>query len=76
MAEWLNLLGEKPFAVIEIGAGTAVATVRWQSVSVANSNDATLVRINPRDWDIPNGQISIPMTGAEGIQHIYDRLAG
>jgi hypothetical protein len=45
--------------VIEVGAGTAVPTVRWQSEEVQHQVGADLVRINPRDYRGPEGTLSL-----------------
>ncbi|RSE32530.1 SIR2 family NAD-dependent protein deacylase [Acinetobacter junii] len=55
--------------VIEIGAGTAIPTVRYFSERFAPS----LIRINPRDYALPKtGGIALAMNAAHGIQIIYD----
>lgn len=50
LRRWLNGLSEKGawLAIIEVGAGKAVATVRIMSESIAMKYGAALVRINPR----------------------------
>jgi NAD-dependent SIR2 family protein deacetylase len=74
--DWLNKLSDGDFglAIIEIGAGTAVPTVRFHSKIVARKYNGTLIRINPRDYDVPDGHISIPLGGAEGIDRILKKL--
>jgi len=42
-------------AVVEIGAGTAIPTVRVTSEAVASRCNGALIRINPRDNHIPAG---------------------
>lgn len=50
---WLEeARGRKGLAIIEIGAGEAVPTVRYQTESVARRLGATLIRINPREPDV------------------------
>ena len=60
--------------IIEIGAGKAVPTVRITSEKIASMYDAKLIRINPRDYDVPSGHISIPMGGLEGIKKITEGI--
>jgi len=60
--------------IIELGAGTAVATVRYTSENIARQYRATLIRINPRDYPVPSGHISIPLGALEGIQTILDSV--
>jgi NAD-dependent SIR2 family protein deacetylase len=76
---WLERIsGERlGVAVVEIGAGEAVATVRRQSEYIARANGATLIRINPRDYAVPHERdISLPLGAAEGIDRIVDLIKG
>lgn len=61
-------------AIIEVGAGESVPTVRMKSEAVADMHNATLIRINPRDHAVPRGQIALPFGGAEGIGLVYAEL--
>ena len=76
LANWLQkILDEgKSLAIIEIGAGEAVPTVRYTSENVAQKLNATLVRINPRDFHVPYGHFSIPLEGADGINSIFESI--
>jgi NAD-dependent SIR2 family protein deacetylase len=66
MDEGLNLV------VVEIGAGEAIPTVRMKSERVAAVTGGTLIRINPRDEQMPSGinGVGLPMGGLEGIMAI------
>jgi len=57
-------------AVVELGAGRAVATVRMTSEGIAGAGKAVLIRINPRDYDVPAGHIAIPLGAEEGIRRL------
>jgi len=72
LKNWLAKLidNKAKLVVIEIGAGEVVATVRETSESIVENGKATLIRINPRNYDVPTGQISIPMRAFEGISKI------
>ncbi len=59
--------------VVEIGAGTAVPTVRLQSERLA-ALGATLIRINPRAPEGPPGTLSLPLGGAEALGALERRL--
>jgi NAD-dependent SIR2 family protein deacetylase len=71
---WANTLAESSakLVVIELGAGCAIPTVRYTSERVMKSNGGTLIRINPREDDVPSGQIGLPFGAAEGIRRICD----
>ncbi len=56
--------------IIEIGAGKAIPTVRMKSQSMARYKNATLIRINPRDSEVKDSNISIPMGAVDGISKI------
>lgn len=61
--------------VVEIGAGTAVPTVRLTSEHIARRTGATLVRINPREPDTPAGGISLPVPALAALEALDRRLA-
>jgi len=60
----------KNLTIIEIGAGTAVPTVRMVGESIAKQLDAKLIRINPRDIEAPKGTIVLQMGAKEAIEKI------
>lgn len=62
LSSWLHDRREERFVILEIGAGSAVPTVRLFSEEVARTHPgATLVRINPREPEIPlRGHLSLP----------------
>jgi hypothetical protein len=61
-------------AIIELGAGVSIPTVRHLSESVAEDLRAVLIRINPRDAQTPRGHVGLPLNAAEGIHRICERL--
>ena len=71
--DWLFHNKEKRIVIIEIGAGSAIPTIRdfGDSYSRANSN-ITLIRINPRESNVINeGDIEISLGGKEGIKRLF-----
>jgi len=57
--------------IIEMGAGTAVPTVRFQSERVANLTDAVLIRINPREPQVPEpAHISLRVGSLDGVARL------
>lgn len=78
MYDWLyqNSIEKNKIVILEFGAGTAVATVRYQSENIAARYDATLIRINPRDYHVPSGNISIPLGALEGVTEIWKLING
>ncbi|MFO0618329.1 MAG: Sir2 family NAD-dependent protein deacetylase [Polyangiaceae bacterium] len=68
--EFLGAHRGKRLAVVECGAGTAVPTVRAQGEQLAMRLGATLVRLNPREFDVPAGQIGISTGARAGLEAI------
>lgn len=62
-------------AVIEIGAGTAVPTIRRLSEQLGNQRNTTVIRINPREPHIQFPHISLPCAALEGLRGIDEALA-
>lgn len=63
-----------PVVVIEIGAGTAIPSVRRACELVTRGHRGTLIRINPRESQGPAGTVSLPMGGAAALRAIAGRL--
>ncbi len=77
LERWLEKIEymEYRLVIVEIGAGKAVPTVRLFSERTAEKYDGTLIRINPRDYEVPSSRdISIPLGGLEGIKRITEGL--
>lgn len=67
----IDLMNEKKkVCVIEIGAGTAIASIRRMSEGTAKQFHTPLIRINPREAQGLIGTIKLPMGGLEGIRQI------
>jgi NAD-dependent SIR2 family protein deacetylase len=74
--QWISqreLAGQR-LAIIELGAGTAVATVRYTSEELAHRYTATLIRINPRDYQVPYGHFGLPFGAKEGMERLQEIL--
>lgn len=67
---WLTEIAPRQLVVVECGAGTAVPTVRLES----ESHRTQLIRINPREPQIPPGGISLACGALEGINRIAEHL--
>ena len=74
MEAWLREATGPGLVVMEIGAGTAVPTVRMTSERIARSSGGTLVRINPREPQGPPGTVSIALGALEALAAIERRL--
>ena len=69
---WLSENENSKIAIIEIGAGLAVPTIRKHGEAlVKRSKKATLIRINPKDSDLnPQLGISLKLGGLEALNQI------
>jgi NAD-dependent SIR2 family protein deacetylase len=67
---WIEKLTteDAKLAIIEIGAGTAVPTVRNTSEQIGSIFDVPLIRINPRESF--GAQIQLPMGAVEALSEI------
>ncbi|MBW2452423.1 MAG: NAD-dependent deacetylase [Deltaproteobacteria bacterium] len=61
--------------VIEMGAGTAIPTIRHMSETIGQRFNATVIRVNPREAHIGNGHIPLPCGALEGLTEIENVLA-
>ena len=70
LVQWIDRLEEEGtrIAIIEMGAGTAVPTVRNTSEQIAKRFDVPLIRINPRESQ--GAEIGIEMGAAEALDKI------
>lgn len=71
---WLKSIRDdnKKLAIIEIGAGTAIPTIRQEGEHIAkDSTNYKLIRINPRDFHVSeNLGFSLPYGGLEGLKKV------
>lgn len=68
---WLGTIRRARLVVVELGAGLAIPTVRYET----ESQVGTLVRINPREAGTPAGGISIPAGARDALVEIDRRLS-
>ena len=70
-----TILVKRKTVVIEIGTGTAIPTVRIEGERfVSRCPNATLIRINPREFEIGGkNEYSVPLGGLEGIKTVLDK---
>lgn len=74
LTEFLRTNRQKPMVVIEIGAGTAIPTIRNLSERLGKSYNATVIRINPREPFIPGPHISLACGAVAGLNGIDEFL--
>jgi NAD-dependent SIR2 family protein deacetylase len=72
LAEWLQELeaSHARLAVICLGSGTAIPTARFTAERTARRFGGSLIRINPRDPWVPEGQMSLVAGALAGLSAI------
>jgi len=75
-SNWLESLTEAgaTIAVVEIGAGIAIPTIRQLSERVTQRMKGKLVRINLREAAVPSGHIGLALGAATAIELIYQSV--
>ena len=69
--KWKRENKPKKLLVIELGAGTAIPTVRRESENIAKYYNGNLIRINPREFDVDSDYgFSISFGALEGLKAI------
>ena len=68
--------GEERLAILELGAGTAVATIRWITERLGRTPGSTVVRVNPREADIRAPHLGIASGALDAIRGIDRALRG
>ncbi len=66
-ADFLQQIGNGKLVIVEFGAGKAIPTIRNLSEIISKDYNATLIRVNPRDCDTPDGAIALQMGALEMI---------
>ena len=67
---WLDENCGKKIVAIELGAGTAIPSIR----SACTYNAQHLIRINPREYDVSEGQIALKMSALSALTEINNLL--
>lgn len=69
--KWIKENRLKKLVVIELGAGTDIATVKVQSQHIAKHYNKKLIRINPRDFEVDlDYGYSVALGAKEGLELI------
>jgi NAD-dependent SIR2 family protein deacetylase len=73
---WLASVRGRKLVILELGAGTAIATIRWHGESLAAERDrTTLVRVNPDATDADEPVIPLRLGALEALTRIEAALA-
>ena len=75
-ADWLETVAGRRIAVVELGAGGAIPTVRRTSEALVADMGATLIRINVREADVPRFQVGIAAPALATLRAIDAAIRG
>ena len=67
---FLKKNSSRRMAVIELGAGTAIPTIRMTSERIGRKKNATVIRINPREPSINHPHVSMSCGALAGLKQI------
>ena len=70
--DWTSLNAGPRLAVIEIGAGTSIPTVRTACEEAWRASGGTFLRINPRECMSPKGALSLNLQAGEALRGIEE----
>lgn len=72
---WLASVRGRRLVIVELGAGTAIATIRGLSEQLASERDrVTLVRVNPDATDAEEPVIPVRLGALEALRRIEEKL--
>jgi NAD-dependent SIR2 family protein deacetylase len=71
---FLSRQNGKRIVVVELGAGTAIPTVRAMSERIGAFSGARVIRINPREPEIGAPHLSLPCAALAALRGIAERL--
>jgi NAD-dependent SIR2 family protein deacetylase len=74
LEEWLRSLDGARVAIIELGAGMGVPTIRIMSEDFTQAPGGTLIRINVRESNVPLGHIGISLGALDALRAVDTRL--
>lgn len=72
--EFLGEIQDRRVVVVEMGAGTAIPTIRYLTEEVGALSRAVAIRINPREAQIRAPHLSLPCGALDGLAGIQSCL--
>ena len=72
--KWQRKTERCELIIIEVGAGKNVPTVRHTCEEFASGEGCSLIRINPRDVNVPRGSIALSLGGLDALERLDAHL--
>jgi NAD-dependent SIR2 family protein deacetylase len=72
--DWVQERAGERLVVVELGAGSAIPTIRWHSERLGRRAGATVIRVNPREPEIGAPHVSIASGALEALRGIDAQL--
>jgi NAD-dependent SIR2 family protein deacetylase len=76
LKRWLETIQRGRLVAIECGAGTAIPTVRLTCEDLVDRCGGTLIRINPREPEVPSGHLALELGALEALERIDALIEG
>ncbi len=71
---WLRSIGSARLVIVEIGAGSAIPTVRRTCEALGELPGATLIRINPGEPEVPSGHLGLLLGALAALEAVSARM--
>lgn len=71
---WLREVRGARLVIVECGAGTAIPSVRYMCEQTAAAHDAPLIRLNPREPQVPEDHIGLALGAREGLRAMEEQV--
>jgi NAD-dependent SIR2 family protein deacetylase len=72
--DWVQERAGSRLVVVELGAGSAIPTIRWHSERLGSRPGATVIRVNPREPDIGSPHLSVESGARAALEAIDAEL--
>jgi NAD-dependent SIR2 family protein deacetylase len=68
--EWVQERAGARLVIVELGAGSAIPTIRWHSERLGRRPGATVIRVNPREPEIGAPHLSLASGARAALEAI------
>jgi len=76
LTAWLRSVAGARLVAVECGAGLAIPSIRRFCEQTVREARGVLVRVNPRETDVPAGHVALPLGALDALRAIDGVLSG